>query len=80
MGRPFLYSLTYGKEGVVHAIESELSASASAGRHEHAEEEEILIISHERRNSHYDATTRRDSTRSTRASSCESSPMRERLS
>lgn len=22
MGRPFLYSLTYGKEGVVHAIES----------------------------------------------------------
>lgn len=35
MGRPFLYSLTYGKEGVVHAIESESSASASAGRHEH---------------------------------------------
>lgn len=28
MGRPFLYSLTYGQEGVVHAIESEsLSAS-----------------------------------------------------
>lgn len=23
MGRPFLYSLTYGQEGVVHAIESE---------------------------------------------------------
>jgi isopentenyl diphosphate isomerase/L-lactate dehydrogenase-like FMN-dependent dehydrogenase len=23
MGRPFLYSLTYGEEGVVHAIESE---------------------------------------------------------
>jgi len=22
MGRPFLYSLTYGEEGVVHAIES----------------------------------------------------------
>lgn len=24
LGRPFLYSLTYGKEGVDHAIESEL--------------------------------------------------------
>lgn len=23
MGRPFLYSLTYGQEGVTHAIESE---------------------------------------------------------
>jgi hypothetical protein len=27
MGRPFLYSLTYGPEGVVHAIESESSMS-----------------------------------------------------
>ena len=40
MGRPFLYSLTYGQEGVVHAIESRFnffflpgsSASSSAGR------------------------------------------------
>jgi hypothetical protein len=45
-----------------------------------AEIAEILIISHEGRNSHYDAITRRDSTRSIRSSSCESSPMRERLS
>jgi L-lactate dehydrogenase (cytochrome) len=27
MGRPFLYSLTYGKEGVVHAIESKFFLS-----------------------------------------------------
>jgi len=26
MGRPFLYSLTYGEEGVVHAIESKLKS------------------------------------------------------
>jgi isopentenyl diphosphate isomerase/L-lactate dehydrogenase-like FMN-dependent dehydrogenase len=30
MGRPFLYSLTYGPEGVVHAIESESSMSVIA--------------------------------------------------
>ena len=26
MGRPFLYSLTYGEEGVVHAIESKFKS------------------------------------------------------
>jgi len=29
MGRPFLYSLTYGEEGVVHAIESKSKSPSS---------------------------------------------------
>lgn len=29
MGRPFLYGLTYGQEGVTHAIESEFFMNSS---------------------------------------------------
>lgn len=31
MGRPFLYSLTYGREGVVHAIESKRDDASTRG-------------------------------------------------
>jgi len=34
MGRPFLYSLTYGEEGVVHAIESKLKSGPQLGASE----------------------------------------------
>lgn len=41
MGRPFLYALTYGEEGVTHAIESELGLISLLP-------ENRLIKSHER--------------------------------